>query len=53
VLTKALRELDPDVPVTRYMRFRDDGEQRYGAISLYKAAAAAGQWRLVARATDW
>ena len=51
VLMKALRKLDPAVPVTGYLRFREDGELRYGAISLYTGSK--GDWRLVARSTDW
>jgi len=39
------------VPVTGYLRFRDDGELRFGGISLY--AVENGQWVLVTRATDW
>lgn len=51
VLARALRRIDPAVPVTGYLRFRDDGELRYGAISLYDGVD--GHWRLVARASDW
>jgi branched-chain amino acid transport system substrate-binding protein len=51
VLREALPKLDPAVPITGYLRFREDGEPRYGAISLY--AATKGRWRLVARSTDW
>jgi branched-chain amino acid transport system substrate-binding protein len=51
VLREALPRLDPAVPITGYLRFREDGEPRYGAISLY--AATKGRWRLVARSTDW
>lgn len=50
-LRKALVTLDPAVPVTGYLRFREDGELRYGSVSLY--AASKGQWRLVARSSDW
>ncbi len=50
-LTKALRTVDPTLPVTGYLRFRDDGEPRYGSISVYRADK--GMWRLVSRASEW
>jgi len=51
VLAQALPQLDPAVPITGYLRFAADGEPRYGAISLY--GVSKGQWRLIARSSDW
>lgn len=51
VLVQALPQLDPAVPITGYLRFAPDGEPRYGAISLY--GVSKGQWRLIARSSNW
>lgn len=50
-LRKTLITFDPAVPITSYLRFSGDGELRYGAVSLY--AATRGEWRLIARSTQW
>ena len=50
-LRAALPGFDPAVPITSYLRFAPGGELRYGAVGLY--AATKGEWRLVARSTEW
>lgn len=50
-LALALRSLDPTLPVREHLRFADNGEPSFGAISLY--AAERGRWRLVLSAAQW
>jgi len=50
-LSTELRRIDPNLPVTGSMRFREDGELRFAVVSLY--AADKGVWRLIARGSVW
>jgi branched-chain amino acid transport system substrate-binding protein len=50
-LTDELKHIDALAPVTNSVRFRQDGEQYYGVISVYKAGA--GQWEAVMRGDKW
>jgi branched-chain amino acid transport system substrate-binding protein len=50
-LTAELKHIDALAPVTNAIRFRDDGEQVYGAISVYKATP--GAWEAVMRSDTW
>lgn len=46
-----LKVIDALAPVTNNMRFRDDGEQKYGVVSVYKAVG--GRWQAVTRSDTW
>lgn len=46
-----LKLIDALAPVTNNMRFREDGEQRYGAVGVYKVTR--GVWETVTRSSDW
>jgi branched-chain amino acid transport system substrate-binding protein len=50
-LTQELKRIDALAPVTNAIRFKPDGEQYYGAISVYKAAP--GAWEAVMRSDQW
>jgi len=50
-LLDRLKNFDGNAPVTGSMRFRGDGEQRYGAVSVYRLAA--GRWTPVMRSDSW
>jgi branched-chain amino acid transport system substrate-binding protein len=51
-LTEELKRIDALAPVTNNMRFREDGEQKYGVVSVYKATPA-GVWEAVTRSDNW
>lgn len=46
-----LKRIDALAPVTNNMRFRGDGEQHYGVVSVYKARA--GRWEPMTRSDSW
>jgi branched-chain amino acid transport system substrate-binding protein len=46
-----LKRIDALAPVTNNMRFRGDGEQHYGVVSVYKARG--GKWEPVTRSDTW
>ncbi len=50
-LVAALKSVDPLAPVTSSMRFADDGEQRYGVVSVYQVTK--GEWFLLNRSDVW
>jgi branched-chain amino acid transport system substrate-binding protein len=50
-LTAELKRIDALAPVTNAIRFKADGEQYYGAISVYKAQP--GAWEAVMRSDTW
>ncbi len=50
-LRKKLAAVDAIAPVTNTMRFGTDGEQRYGAISVYQKRAQ--QWEPLMRSDLW
>lgn len=50
-LKEKLRTIDPNAPVTGSMRFAENGEQRYGAISVYRRKA--GTWDPLMRSDKW
>lgn len=50
-LTEELKHIDALAPVTNAIRFKEDGEQYYGAISVYKATP--GAWEAVMRSDQW
>jgi branched-chain amino acid transport system substrate-binding protein len=50
-LLERLKTIDGNSPVTASMRFREDGEQRYGAISVYQLRK--GQWEALMRSDRW
>jgi branched-chain amino acid transport system substrate-binding protein len=50
-LTAQLKVIDALAPVTNNMRFRDDGEQKYGAVGVYKVSRA--KWETITRSSDW
>lgn len=47
-----LKVIDALAPVTNNMRFRDDGEQKYGVVSAYKVSKA-GVWEAITRSDNW
>lgn len=51
-LTAQLKAIDALAPVTNNMRFRADGEQKYGVVSVYKASNA-GVWEAMTRSDNW
>ncbi len=51
-VTAQLKVIDALAPVTNNMRFRDDGEQKYGAVSVYRVGKA-GAWETVTRSANW
>lgn len=50
-LLDALKSVDAVAPVTGSMRFAPDGEQRYGAVSVYQLNR--GAWFLLSRSDAW
>lgn len=50
-LLRRLKTFDGSAPVTGSMRFREDGEQRYGAIAVYELRA--GKWLPLMRSDRW
>lgn len=50
-LLAELKRIDALAPVTNNVRFRADGEQHYGVVSIYRARA--GQWEPVTRSDSW
>jgi branched-chain amino acid transport system substrate-binding protein len=50
-VTEQLKVIDALAPVTNNMRFREDGEQKYGVVSVYKAVN--GHWQAVTRSDNW
>ncbi|HUG25820.1 branched-chain amino acid ABC transporter substrate-binding protein [Piscinibacter sp.] len=46
-----LKRIDALAPVTNNIRFREDGEQYYGVVSVYKARA--GRWEPMTRSDSW
>ncbi|NRF65539.1 branched-chain amino acid ABC transporter substrate-binding protein [Aquincola sp. S2] len=50
-LLNRLKSFDGHAPVTGSMRFGADGEQRYGAVSVYQLSA--GRWLPVMRSDRW
>ncbi|MFO1336736.1 MAG: branched-chain amino acid ABC transporter substrate-binding protein [Burkholderiaceae bacterium] len=50
-LVPALKSVDALAPVTSSMRFADDGEQRYGSVSVYQLNR--GAWFLLTRSDVW
>jgi branched-chain amino acid transport system substrate-binding protein len=50
-LTAELKKIDALAPVTNAIRFKPDGEQYYGAVSVYKAQP--GAWEAVMRSDQW
>ncbi|WP_280152216.1 branched-chain amino acid ABC transporter substrate-binding protein [Piscinibacter sp. XHJ-5] len=46
-----LKRIDALAPVTHNMRFRGDGEQHYGVVSVYRARG--GKWEPVTRSDTW
>lgn len=50
-LVAALKTVDPLAPVTSSMRFADNGEQRYGVVSVYEVNN--GGWFLLTRSDNW
>jgi len=50
-LLKTLKEFDGNCPMTNSMRFGPDGEQRYGAVSVYQLRA--GGWEPLMRSDRW
>jgi branched-chain amino acid transport system substrate-binding protein len=50
-LLDRLKRFDGHAPVTGSMRFGADGEQRYGAVSVYQLSG--GRWLPVMRSDSW
>lgn len=50
-LLDRLKVIDGNSPVTASLRFREDGEQRYGAIAVYQLRK--GQWDPLMRSDRW
>lgn len=50
-LLERLKTFDGNAPVTGSMRFRDDGEQRYGAVSVYQLRGK--NWMPLMRSDRW
>jgi branched-chain amino acid transport system substrate-binding protein len=50
-VAEQLKVIDALAPVTNNMRFRVDGEQKYGVVSVYKAVG--GRWQAVTRSDNW
>ena len=50
-LTAALKTVNASAPVTNSIRFADNGEQRYGMVSIYQMNK--GQWQLLGRSDVW
>ena len=50
-LTAALKTVNASAPVTNSIRFADNGEQRYGMVSIYQMTR--GEWQLLGRSDVW
>lgn len=50
-LLQRLKTFDGNAPVTNSMRFAEDGEQRYGAIGVYRLGASV--WEPLMRSDQW
>ena len=50
-ITAALRRVDSYAPVTQYMKWEKNGEQRYAAVGVY--ALQRGHWELRIRSDRW
>jgi branched-chain amino acid transport system substrate-binding protein len=50
-LLKTLKEFDGNCPMTNSMRFGQDGEQQYGAVSVYQLHG--GAWDPLMRSDRW
>lgn len=50
-LTAELKRIDALAPVTNNVRFREDGEQHYGVVSVYTARG--GVWEALTRSDAW
>jgi len=50
-LLEELKRIDALAPVTNNVRFRADGEQHYGVVSVYKARG--GKWEPMTRSDAW
>jgi branched-chain amino acid transport system substrate-binding protein len=50
-LLKRLKEFDGNAPVTGSMRFREDGEQRYASVAVYRCVK--NRWELQMRSAQW
>jgi hypothetical protein len=50
-LLRRVREFDGNAPVSNAMRFRDDGEQRFGAIAVYRQVG--DRWSERQRSDHW
>jgi branched-chain amino acid transport system substrate-binding protein len=50
-LLKRLKTFDGNAPITGSMRFKEDGEQRYGAVGVYELRG--NEWRLLIRSDRW
>ena len=46
-----LKRIDALAPVTNNVRFKQDGEQYYGVVSVYRARG--GKWEPVTRSDSW
>ena len=50
-LLRTLKTFDGYAPVLGQLRMREDGEQRYGSVGVYRVTK--GQWELQVRTSDW
>jgi branched-chain amino acid transport system substrate-binding protein len=50
-LIRRLKEFDGNAPVTGSMRFREDGELRYGSVAIYRRTK--GRWEAQMRSSQW
>ena len=50
-ITAALRRVDSYAPVTQYMKWDTNGEQRYGSVGVYELQR--GHWELHMRSNRW
>lgn len=50
-VTAQLKVIDALAPVTNNMRFIEGGEQKYGAVSVYRVTR--GVWETVTRSSNW
>jgi branched-chain amino acid transport system substrate-binding protein len=50
-LLRTLKTFDGYAPVLGQLRMKEDGEQRYGSVGVYRVAK--GQWELQVRTSDW
>lgn len=50
-LIKRMKEFDGNAPITGFMRFREDGELRYGSVAIYRRTN--GRWDAQMRSHQW